>query len=242
MFSHYSSVRDTIISDALYAASEGVLSKRQRLSDGKSIGGLTAFILSLIQSCQVEHSFWTFRDTLVLELESSNLTEMNSQVLVAISYFEKTIQSSMATFQSFLAFLVSRILGNKAIKGPSNTMEQEYRKIFETFANDVLVVLEFPEWPIAMQVSLQIHKFMMKACETPNSCDQSLKCMYIDWMGNFATQLRKIEHKCVVMQHETPISLSDENNLNLVCNSHGIFRTMVEHLPLGDVEKTVYSF
>ena len=204
------------MNDILYAAADGKLSFKQKLPNGTTVGEFTLIILSLFQSIHVNSSFWAFRDTFYLEVEVEPEADHTLKFRTALTYFHDSIQELSQTFQNYILFMVSRFT---ATKGNKQSLEQDYRKIFESLIHEIVSMLGMPEWPVTVHLAIQIQRFMVQVCESSLGTEKNLKLTSLDWLGSFVSKLRAIESK-VEGFGVTSATLKEANKLEFPIEQH----------------------
>ncbi|KAG9123567.1 Sister chromatid cohesion protein 2 [Ceratobasidium sp. 392] len=112
------------------------------------------------------------------------------------------LESATKTAKTIVLFLTQRTGKNKNTKSAN---EAEYRSIFDNLIQDVLVVINWPEWPAANLLIGIICKFMLSSLEDVKSAsDTAAKNMALDHLGEIATRLRET-HLTLQLPFETTI-------------------------------------
>ncbi|ELU38190.1 proline-rich protein Rad9 [Rhizoctonia solani AG-1 IA] len=95
-------------------------------------------------------------------------------------------------------------------KNTKSTNEAEYRSIFDNLIQDILVVLNWPEWPAANLLMSIVCKFMLSSLEdVKSSSDTAAKNMALDHLGEIATRLRET-HLTMQLPFETVVKPLEE--------------------------------
>ncbi|KAG8738993.1 Sister chromatid cohesion protein 2 [Ceratobasidium sp. 414] len=115
------------------------------------------------------------------------------------------LESATKAAKTIVLFLTQRTGKNKNTK---STNEAEYRSIFDNLIQDILVVINWPEWPAANLLMGIICKFMLSSLEdVKSSSDSAAKNMALDHLGEIATRLRET-HLTLQLPFETTIVAS----------------------------------
>ncbi|KAG9101090.1 Sister chromatid cohesion protein 2 [Ceratobasidium sp. 370] len=95
-------------------------------------------------------------------------------------------------------------------KNTKSSNEAEYRSIFDNLIQDILVVINWPEWPAANLLMGIVCKFMLSSLEdVKSSSDSAAKNMALDHLGEIATRLRET-HLTLQRPFETTVKPLDE--------------------------------
>ncbi|KAF0521889.1 ARM repeat-containing protein [Gigaspora margarita] len=208
IFTNYQKQRTWILEEILTSLIKLPTTKRNlrqyRLPDGKSIQMVSALILQLIQSCTVGITHFGLKsvDDQPGEQLVENLTSGAPNDLKKCSSAWKTgIDSASSNAGCVFKFLLSRC--TKSIK---NSNESEYRVLLDNFMEDVITVLNYPEWPAAEMI-VRIFSKIMIGYMNDKKADNYTKSMAIDYLGIIAGRIKKFANTGLISGED----LSEEN-------------------------------
>ncbi|KAG0172225.1 Sister chromatid cohesion protein 2 [Apophysomyces sp. BC1015] len=169
--------------------------KRFRLRDNTTIHVMTALFMHLIQCCCIVRNVgeqntlrkWGLRQQrLQKDSDTKQLDEHeNKLVKRASDIWKSSIEAATQNASFLLEFLLSKC---KSRKRDAYSVA-EYRLIMESMMDDVLVVLNDPEWPVAQLIMRVFSKILVVQIESQKS-DVYLKSLAIDWLGIIAGRIK----------------------------------------------------
>lgn len=183
IFNRYENCRKIILEEILISLARSPTSKKSsriyKLSVDESIQMITALVLLLVQSAV--HVPSTRQETDDDDESNSRpklagLTSLDSGPFALMTY-----DRAAGTAHTFLnAFL------NKC----RTKSEEDFRPLFEAFVEDLLVVLNKPEWPAA-EIFLNLLGKLLIQNFSNKQTDVSLRVASLDYLGLIAARLRK---------------------------------------------------
>ncbi|CAG8595163.1 13842_t:CDS:2, partial [Gigaspora rosea] len=235
IFTNYQKQRTWILEEILTSLIKLPTTKRNlrqyRLPDGKSIQMVSALILQLIQSCTVGITHFGLKsvDDQPGEQLVENLTSGDPNDLKKCSSAWKTgIDSASSNAGCVFKFLLSRYLSSltfftirkvtdefdpyintsniRCTKSIKNSNESEYRVLLDNFMEDVITVLNYPEWPAAEMI-VRIFSKIMIGYMNDKKADNYTKSMAIDYLGIIAGRIKKFANTGLISGED----LSEEN-------------------------------
>ncbi|EGG19403.1 nipped-B protein [Cavenderia fasciculata] len=175
--SHRNQIFDQLLSSLPKTLSFKKLNIRTfKLENDKSIQNISALFLQLIQS-------------------SAQLPSAKQETITLKS-------SSLQSYQNFISMIILYFIQKCSIKNPSD--EFDYRTILDNFLQDMLLLMNHPDWPAANMV---LHFLSGSLCEVlseqskVNLGDQvsTLKALSIDILG---TIIAKIKQEMLTIQDD----------------------------------------
>ncbi|RHZ50276.1 hypothetical protein Glove_502g15 [Diversispora epigaea] len=169
--------------------------RQYRLPDGKSIQMVSALILQLVQSCTAGtnhincETMGDQRDAKGLEGDINN--DQNGLKKCG-GVWKIGIDAASTNVGYVFKFLLSRC--TKTIK---NSNESEYRILLDNFMEDVITVLNYPEWPAAEMIVLIFSKIMIGYINDKKA-DTYTKSMAIDYLGTIAGRIKKFTNSGIL--------------------------------------------
>lgn len=169
-----------------------------RLSANESIGNFTVLILQLIQSAvqlpprkTVHHKNDYRREKIIRESD------------------DKIVIDSFDEAKKLAAFFLGGFLGKCTAKA-----EDDYRRLFEQFLQDILVALYRPMWPVAEMVLTVLGNLLVMHYRS-KAFDLSLRVASLDYLGIITARLRK--DIVTVLSSDSPTQ--EKNRLNSIVKS-----------------------
>ncbi|CAE6465375.1 unnamed protein product [Rhizoctonia solani] len=171
-----------------------------KLRDGATIHVVSALLFQLVQTSAHDvrihaQKLARKRREAIADAKLSSLVEGGKAPLLdehdreEIHLYLNGLESATKTAKTIVLFLTQRSGKNKNTK---STNEAEYRNIFDNLIQDILVVLNWPEWPAANLLMSIVCKFMLSSLEDVKSLsDTAAKNMALDHLGEIATRLRE---------------------------------------------------
>ncbi|KAF8607050.1 hypothetical protein BDV93DRAFT_436800 [Ceratobasidium sp. AG-I] len=171
-----------------------------KLRDGATIHVVSALLFQLVQTSAHDvrihaQKLARKRREALADANTASFVENGKAPLLDEHDLEEThlylngLESATKTAKTIVFFLTQRSGKNKNTK---STNEAEYRGIFDNLIQDILVVLNWPEWPAANLLMSIVCKFMLSALEdVKSSTDSAAKNIALDHLGEIATRLRE---------------------------------------------------
>ncbi|CCO30647.1 Protein rad9 AltName: Full=SCC2 homolog [Rhizoctonia solani AG-1 IB] len=171
-----------------------------KLRDGATIHVVSALLFQLVQTSAHDvrihaQKLARKRREAIADAKLSSFVEGSKAPLLdehdreEIHLYLNGLESATKTAKTIVLFLTQRSGKNKNTK---STNEAEYRNIFDNLIQDILVVLNWPEWPAANLLMSIVCKFMLSSLEdVKSSADTAAKNMALDHLGEIATRLRE---------------------------------------------------
>ncbi|KAG9292179.1 hypothetical protein G9A89_023899 [Geosiphon pyriformis] len=193
IFTNHQKQRTWILEEILTSLIKLPTAKRNlrqyRLPDGKSIQMVSALILQLIQSCTAglnEHRPRSTEDgTEEISVSDSIKGDIPDDVFKVGHAWKKGIDAASANAHYVFKFLLARC--TKLIK---NSNESDYRLLLDNFMEDIITVLNYPEWPAA-ELVVRIFSKIMVGYIDDKKADTYTKSMAIDYLGTIAGRIKK---------------------------------------------------
>ncbi|PKC70049.1 ARM repeat-containing protein [Rhizophagus irregularis] len=204
VFTNHQKQRTWILEEILTSLIKLPTTKRNlrqyRLPDGKSIQMVSALILQLIQSCTAGTNQYGSK-----EIDGQGRDEIfGIDIIGDINNLKKCgsawktgIDAASANAGYVFKFLLARC--TKSIK---NSNESEYRVLLDNFMEDVITVLNFPEWPAAEMI-VHIFSKIMVGYINDKKADTYTKSMAIDYLGTIAGRIKKYANNVLVTGEST---------------------------------------
>ncbi|CAG8727606.1 21248_t:CDS:10, partial [Racocetra persica] len=199
-----------------------------RLPDGKSIQMVSALILQLIQSCTVGITHFGLKsvDDQQGEQLVENLTNgVPNDLKKCSSAWKIGIDSASSNAGYIFKFLLARC--TKSIK---NSNESEYRVLLDNFMEDVITVLNYPEWPAAEMIVRIFSKFMIGYINDKKA-DNYTKSMAIDYLGIIAGRIKKFANTGLISGE----GVSEDNGEDNDDNDNQNWIDKIKDIPRGDI-------
>ncbi|KAI8805454.1 hypothetical protein BJ742DRAFT_855979 [Cladochytrium replicatum] len=214
---HRNFILDEILTSLIKLPTNKRNKKYYRLVDGRSIQMVTALILQLVQSVSSSKSLLSAaRDVkmhlnsseqdpgdVTIEREASRSGESSPQKLADSKAIETFVQACKSVADSaagsagyVLQYLLSKCTSDPSSKvnsrkrGQGATTELEYRAVLDQFLDDVLLVLNEPEWPAAEVICLIYSRVMIQYLEDSKR-DNSSRGMALEWLGQICSKMRQ---------------------------------------------------
>ncbi|CAE6459153.1 unnamed protein product [Rhizoctonia solani] len=184
-----------------------------KLRDGATIHVVSALLFQLVQTSAHDvrihaQKLARKRREAIADSKATSFAEGGKTPLLdehdreEIHLYLNGLESATKTAKTIVLFLTQRSGKNKNTK---STNEAEYRNIFDNLIQDILVVLNWPEWPAANLLMSIVCKFMLSSLEdVKSSSDTAAKNMALDHLGEIATRLRDT-HLTMQLPFETII-------------------------------------
>ncbi|CAO3607925.1 unnamed protein product [Cunninghamella blakesleeana] len=174
--------------------------KQFRLRNGgKSIHSLSALFMQLIQSCccyandtlQLQRTWQKKWDLKTQKLSSSpsDLSKMDDHQKSlsnhALNEWKKGIEMGIQHATYFLEFIMSKCKSKK-----KNTYSVlEYRTILDCTIEDILLVLNDADWPVA-ELIIQVFTKILIGCIDSEKGDLYIRTIAIEWLGTIACRIK----------------------------------------------------
>ncbi|QRW20097.1 proline-rich protein Rad9 protein [Rhizoctonia solani] len=189
-----------------------------KLRDGATIHVVSALLFQLVQTSAHDvrihaQKLARKRREAIADAKTTTFVEGGKVPLLdehdreEIHLYLNGLESATKTARTIVLFLTQRSGKNKNTK---STNEAEYRSIFDNLIQDILVVLNWPEWPAANLLMSIVCKFMLSSLEdVKSSSDTAAKNMALDHLGEIATRLRET-HLTMQLPFETVVKPLEE--------------------------------
>ncbi|CAE7081849.1 unnamed protein product [Rhizoctonia solani] len=189
-----------------------------KLRDGATIHVVSALLFQLVQTSAHDVRIYAQklarkRREAIADSKATSFVEGGKAPLLdehdreEIHLYLNGLESATKTAKTIVLFLTQRSGKNKNTK---STNEAEYRNIFDNLIQDILVVLNWPEWPAANLLMSIVCKFMLSSLEdVKSSSDTAAKNMALDHLGEIATRLRET-HLTMQLPFETIVKPLEE--------------------------------
>ncbi|CAE6533842.1 unnamed protein product [Rhizoctonia solani] len=189
-----------------------------KLRDGATIHVVSALLFQLVQTSAHDvrihaQKLARKRREAIADSKTTSFVEGGKTPLLdeydreEIHLYLNGLESATKTAKTIVLFLTQRSGKNKNTK---STNEAEYRNIFDNLIQDILVVLNWPEWPAANLLMSIVCKFMLSSLEdVKSSSDTAAKNMALDHLGEIATRLRET-HLTMQLPFETIVKPLEE--------------------------------
>ncbi|KAG8703668.1 Sister chromatid cohesion protein 2, partial [Ceratobasidium sp. 394] len=189
-----------------------------KLRDGATIHVVSALLFQLVQTSAHDvrihaQKLARKRREAIADAKTSSLVENGKAPLLdehdreEVHLYLNGLESATKTAKTIVLFLTQRTGKNKNTKSSN---EAEYRSIFDNLIQDILVVINWPEWPAANLLMGIVCKFMLSSLEdVKSSSDSAAKNMALDHLGEIATRLRET-HLTLQLPFETTVKPLDE--------------------------------
>ncbi|CAO3608692.1 unnamed protein product [Cunninghamella echinulata] len=173
--------------------------KQFRLRNGnKSIHSLSALFMQLIQSCccyaddtlQLQRTWqkkWDLKSQKLLSTSDDNKVSDHNLSLSnhALNEWKKGIEMGIQHATYFLEFIMAKCKSKK--KNTYSVME--YRTILECTIEDVLLVLNDADWPVA-ELIIQVFTKILIGCIDSEKGDLYIRTIAIEWLGAIACRIK----------------------------------------------------
>ncbi|KAG8691558.1 Sister chromatid cohesion protein 2 [Ceratobasidium sp. 423] len=189
-----------------------------KLRDGATIHVVSALLFQLVQTSAHDvrihaQKLARKRREAIADSKTTSLVEGGKAPLLdehdreEIHLYLNGLESATKTAKTIVLFLTQRSGKNKNTK---STNEVEYRNIFDNLIQDILVVLNWPEWPAANLLMSIVCKFMLSSLEdVKSSSDSAAKNMALDHLGEIASRFRET-HLTMQFPFETIVKPLEE--------------------------------
>ncbi|CAE6432892.1 unnamed protein product [Rhizoctonia solani] len=189
-----------------------------KLRDGATIHVVSALLFQLVQTSAHDVRIYAQklarkRREAIADSKTTSLVEGGKAPLLdehdreEIHLYLNGLESATKTAKTIVLFLTQRSGKNKNTK---STNEVEYRNIFDNLIQDILVVLNWPEWPAANLLMSIVCKFMLSSLEdVKSSSDSAAKNMALDHLGEIASRFRET-HLTLQLPFETIVKPLEE--------------------------------
>ncbi|QRV77482.1 proline-rich protein Rad9 protein [Ceratobasidium sp. AG-Ba] len=232
LFANYESQRawivEEILSSLIKLPDMKLKAGQFKLRDGATIHVVSALLFQLVQTSAHDvrihaQRLSRKRREAIADASASSFMENGKQPLLDEHDREEAhlylngLESATKTAKTIVLFLTQRTGKNKNTK---STNEAEYRSIFDNLIQDILVVLNWPEWPAANLLMGIVCKFMLSSLEdVKSSSDSAAKNMALDHLGEIATRLRET-HLTLQLPFETSVKPLEEATLDDLIIAH----------------------
>uniref|UniRef100_A0A0N5A0L1 Nipped-B protein n=1 Tax=Parastrongyloides trichosuri TaxID=131310 RepID=A0A0N5A0L1_PARTI len=176
--SKYTTMRFTILQEllnTLHRLPTGRNAKNCfRLNASETVSNFTILILQLVQS--------------VIKVPSRkkiSSEDDNEPLQDKLTYDDSIVEQSYEKAKKLATFFLNGFLTKLSQKG-----DDDYKKHFDNFLQDILSTLFKPEWPSAELVLLVLGKHLIHFYRT-KSTDMSLRIACLDYLGTITARLRK---------------------------------------------------
>ncbi|ODQ80095.1 hypothetical protein BABINDRAFT_61140 [Babjeviella inositovora NRRL Y-12698] len=151
---------DEILSNFEKLPSHKVNSRQFKLTRGVSIQLATALLMQLLQtynyqSYPLKKVFWKL--TTKPEMSSNERTALAAEVALFQAASRAIYEESLATSNTIISGLINNIASHP---------DHAHKHGFETFLEDLLNVLQFPEWPAAETLLVSIMRTLMNVIDS----------------------------------------------------------------------------
>ncbi|CAE6438521.1 unnamed protein product [Rhizoctonia solani] len=189
-----------------------------KLRDGATIHVVSALLFQLVQTSAHDVRIYAQklarkRREAIADSKTTSFVEGGKIPLLdehdreELHLYLNGLESATKTAKTIVLFLTQRTGKNKNTK---STNEAEYRNIFDNLIQDILVVLNWPEWPAANLLMSIVCKFMLSSLEdVKSSSDTAAKNMALDHLGEIATRIRET-HLTMQLPFETTVKPLEE--------------------------------
>ncbi|KAK9727558.1 Sister chromatid cohesion protein 2 [Basidiobolus ranarum] len=203
--------------------------RQYKLADGKSIQMVSALLLQLIQCCT---------DRIIRNGFSSDEVEKMAQKEPEEDErnFQKTQAALLEKFgglckggldaANFNASYIFKYLLSRCTKNKSSN-EAEYRALLDNFMEDVLTVLNLPEWPGA-ELVIRIFSKIMVGYIDDKRAETYTKSMAIDYLGIIAAKIKKSMNSLIPKKEES-------ENFDLGSEPQDIKPRSLLEIPTGEI-------
>ncbi|CAG8449459.1 11998_t:CDS:10 [Ambispora leptoticha] len=199
IFTNHQKQRTWILEEILTSLIKLPTAKRNlrqyRLPDGKSIQMVSALILQLIQSCTAGLGDNKIRLAEERDVENKETDGFSTELQKFGRAWKSGMDAASANAGYVFKFLLARC--TKAVK---NSNESDYRLLLDNFMEDVITVLNYPEWPAAELIGYIDDK----------KADTYTKSMAIDYLGTIAGRIKKFSNNDSTL-YETEFDEKDTN-------------------------------
>ncbi|KAJ1303221.1 hypothetical protein OPQ81_011419 [Rhizoctonia solani] len=189
-----------------------------KLRDGATIHVVSALLFQLVQTSAHDvrihaQKLARKRREAIADSKTTSTVEGGKMPLLdehdreEIHLYLNGLESATKTAKTIVLFLTQRSGKSKNTKSAN---EAEYRNIFDNLIQDILVVLNWPEWPAANLLMSIVCKFMLSSLEdVKSSSDTAAKNMALDHLGEIASRLRDT-HLTMQLPFETIVKPLEE--------------------------------
>ena len=150
-------------------------SRTYKCFNGDSIQMFTALVLQLLQS---EVSPIDYVDSALMTSEDYSKRSYEEKESYLLNSFEDANQ----TAKKFLSVFFSKCKTKQA--------DVDYRPLFESFIQDLLTIVNKPEWPIAEIILNMLGIVLVNQVQNDQS-DVSSRVNSLEYLGQIVSQLRK---------------------------------------------------
>ncbi|CAG8468626.1 1853_t:CDS:10 [Ambispora gerdemannii] len=214
IFTNHQKQRTWILEEILTSLIKLPTAKRNlrqyRLPDGKSIQMISALILQLIQSCTAclgDNKIRLAEEE--RDVENKEIDGFSTELQKFGRAWKSGMDAASANAGYVFKFLLARC--TKTIK---NSNESDYRLLLDNFMEDVLTVLNYPEWPAA-ELVLRIFSIIMIGYIDDKKADTYTKSMAIDYLGTIAGRIKKFSNSDSTLSEKNYEADFDENDTNI---------------------------
>ncbi|CEF70691.1 Nipped-B-like protein [Strongyloides ratti] len=176
--SKYTTMRFTILQEllnTLHRLPTGRNAKNCfRLNATETVSNFTILVLQLVQSIIKV----PLRKKMTNDDEGESFNDK-------IMYDDSIVEQSYEKAKKLATFFLNGFLSKLSQKG-----DDDYKKHFDNFLQDILVTLFKPEWPASELVLLVLCKHLIHFYRT-KSTDMSLRIASLDYLGTITARLRK---------------------------------------------------
>ncbi|KAI8890824.1 hypothetical protein K501DRAFT_319711, partial [Backusella circina FSU 941] len=199
LFAKYAHHRRWILEEIL--SSLGTLSevhtkKRYQLRANRSVHVTTAIFMQLVQSCSTVSSVtshknwlrkWDIKHQRAVKKEDAEMIKQLDDKLVkrASSAWKMGYDAATNNASFILEVLMSKCKSRKS----DSYAVPEYRALLERTLEDILLVLNEPEWPVAETFMRVFSRLLVSFLEGDHS-DVYLKSLGIEWLGKLVCKIK----------------------------------------------------
>ncbi|RCI02117.1 Sister chromatid cohesion protein 2 [Rhizopus stolonifer] len=170
--------------------------RKYRLRDNRTIHVISALFMQLVQcSASISdissHKNWYKKFNIkyqkMLKNNDTDQLKMLDDKLIrrASVTWRQSTEAATNSASFFLEFLMSKCKSKK-----SDTYSlQEYRLILEQTLQDIMTVLNDPDWPVAELIVRVFSRILISLLEGTSS-DQYLKSLAVEWLGIIASKIK----------------------------------------------------
>lgn len=147
-----------------------------RVGNDQWISNTTALVMQLIQS-SIKMPHWKKPS----DEEEAGKAQLNADAVVRDSFGQavKMINRFLGAF-----------IGKCSIKGNKLDGEEDYRRLFDAFLQDLLLALYRPEWPVADMILTSLSSILVMNFKS-KALDITIRQACLDYLGSITARLRK---------------------------------------------------
>ncbi|CAG8487296.1 8961_t:CDS:10 [Diversispora eburnea] len=180
---------------------EEILTSLIKLPDGKSIQMVSALILQLVQSCTAGTNHINCK-TIDDQRDAKGLEgDINKD--------QNGLRKCGGVWKIGIDAASTNQI-NRCTKTVKNSNESEYRILLDNFMEDVITVLNYPEWPAAEMIVLIFNKIMIGYINDKKA-DTYTKSMAIDYLGTIAGRIKKFTNSGILSDESSGDNWRDKD-------------------------------